>query len=169
MGEFARIKEKIDEALARNVELVRMRLYLSASVVDALRSEIEPNYVYIQQDKQTIYGVIYETFDDYVMKTIYGTDVVLVERSKSYFEPKKRLPDVGRWRDMEYAPRDGTAVLTWNGRKPHTAKWDPIDYAWVSLHRTSSGPIKLNPQPIYFQPIDPLPNVITTDEEAQHG
>jgi len=53
-----------------------------------------------------------------------------------------------KWQDISTAPKDGRAVLTWDGRRVRVADWELEDQGWYGLFRI---------EPTYWQPLPEPP------------
>lgn len=55
------------------------------------------------------------------------------------------------------APRDGTEINVWNGRRWHVAAFDKIESEWVSSFRTSTRRLIVIPAPTHWAPLPDRP------------
>lgn len=58
---------------------------------------------------------------------------------------------VDGWQSIFCAPRDGTEVLVWNGRRRHVASFDKIEGEWVSSFKTTTKRLTVAPPPTHWQ------------------
>ena len=64
------------------------------------------------------------------------------------------------WNTIFCAPRNGTEVLVWNGRRRHVALFDRVEDAWVSSFKTTTKRLIVTPPPTHWQHLPAPPSVI---------
>ena len=66
---------------------------------------------------------------------------------------------VNGWQPIFCAPRNGTEVLVWNGRRRHVASFDKVEGEWVSSFKTTTKRLVVTPTPTHFQHLPDGPEV----------
>lgn len=67
------------------------------------------------------------------------------------------------WLPISTAPRDGTFVLVWNGRRLHVAAFDRIENGWISSFKTVTKRLMVEPPPTHWTPAPTPPIHDTTN------
>ena len=83
------------------------------------------------------------------------------------------LPDTGGWRDIESAPKDGTAVLVWSSEDTSVASHDGggwlalVDGEWVVENVPNTGNQWIEVYPTHWQPLPSPPLPLPGGEEKR--
>lgn len=67
------------------------------------------------------------------------------------------------WQNIGSAPRDGSEVLVWNGRRRHVASFDKIEGEWVSSFKTTTKRLPVAPPPTHWWPLPTEPQEKASD------
>ncbi|TCM56193.1 hypothetical protein C8J36_103565 [Rhizobium sp. PP-F2F-G48] len=70
---------------------------------------------------------------------------------------------VDGWQSIFCAPRDGTEVLVWNGRRRHVASFDTIEGEWVSSFKTTTKRLAVAPSPTHWQQLPDTSTLAATE------
>ncbi|WP_234053679.1 MULTISPECIES: DUF551 domain-containing protein [unclassified Xanthobacter] len=62
------------------------------------------------------------------------------------------------WRPIATAPKDGTFMLVWNGRRLHVAAFDPVENGWISSFKTVTKRLMVEPNPTHWTPAPTPPS-----------
>lgn len=77
------------------------------------------------------------------------------DRIRALEAENARLRAEREWQPIETAPRDGTLLFLWNGKKMQRGFWDKVDCAWVLAFKTTTRRKPVHPAPTHWMP---LPN-----------